>query len=286
MTVRSLSLSPLLLLSHVLLRPLALATSGIPGKVNLYEDWNCNHASTLNPTVTLPLSTCLVTPGGYGLVIGVYPPCPSSTASLIFYQDDSCGVTTKVSTALLADNCFQLAEGVTLYNARSVMFACQPAAANPQPSSTTTAVVSQLAAVATGSPSGNGSGNTTSVGGPEPTNTSTGGSSSSNPGSSTSTSSSSGSGLSTSDIIALAVGLGVGGLTITIMILAWLFPNLRHKVRSWWSSWWDHMAFPHHEQQQGGHVIMQEMHGRQPTQYQHYQYPYINQPQHHPMQFG
>jgi len=279
MTLRSFSLFPLLLLSPVLLRPLALAASDVPGKVNLYEDYNCFHASTLNPTVTLPLSTCLVTPGGYGLVIAAYPPCPSSSASLLFYQDASCGVQVKVTTSIGADKCFLLWDG--FYDARSVMFTCQPAAANPQPSSTTTAIVSQLAAVATGSPTGNGNSQTTSAVGPEPTNTGTSGTTNSSPGNSSgtnnsnpgnSTSSSSGSGLSTSDIIALAVGLGVGGLTITIMLLAWLFPNFRHRLRSWMSSWLDHMAFRHDEQQQWGHGGTQEMRRWQPQPYQPYQH--------------
>ncbi|MCJ1452048.1 hypothetical protein MMC28_002388, partial [Mycoblastus sanguinarius] len=201
------------------------------GKINLYDDYDCNTPSTLNPTVTLPLSTCLVTTGGGGLVIDQTPPCPQGTATLIYYQDPACG----------------LADGTDLYNAKAVMFSCQPAENNPEPSSTSTAVVSALAAVATGSTGSNGSGggsgsSTSAAGGSTPTDTSTqqnstGGSTST----STSTSNndsgtSSGSGFDTGDIIALAVGLGIGIPTIVIMLATWLMPNFRHKLRDWFSS--------------------------------------------------
>lgn len=257
MSFRSLLLSLLPLLFQSLLTPNALAASTAPGKLNLYDDYSCKIASTLNPTVTLPLSTCLVTPGGEGLVIALYPECPSSTASLIYYQDTTCGVSTTISSSTFSDKCFQLAAGVGLFTARSVMFACQPAEANPQPSSTTTAVVSQLAPVATGSPAGNGNGSTTSAAVPEPTSTSNSGNGGGNSNPGTSTTSSSSSGLSTSDIVAIAVGLGVGIPTIIIMLLAWLFPDLRRKLRGWTSSWLDHMAFRHEEQQQWGPGNMQ-----------------------------
>ena len=276
MSFRSLLLSLLPLLFQSLVTPNALAASTAPGKLNLYDDYSCKVASTLNPTVTLPLSTCLVTPGGEGLVIALYPECPSGTASLIYYQDTTCGVSTTIPSSIFSDKCFQLAAGVGLFTARSVMFACQPAEANPQPSSTTTAVVSQLAPVATGSPTttavvsqlapvatgspaGNGNGSTTSAAVPEPTSTSNSGSGGGNSNPGTSTSSSSSSGLSTSDIVAIAVGLGVGIPTITITLLAWLFPDLRRKLRGWTSSWLDHTAFRHEEQQQWGTGNMQGM---------------------------
>lgn len=239
MSIRSLSLWTILLQFHPIFSPKILAASDAAGKLNLYNDYDCIDPSTLNPSVTLPLSTCLVTTGGEGLVIDSLPACPSTTAALIYYQDTACGVQTNdVSTDIVAENCFQLAAGVGIYNARSVMFSCSPAANNPQPSSTTTAVVSALAAVATGNTDSNGSGSgssTSSAAGSTPTETnaqknSTGSSGgSSNGGSDTGTSS--GSGLDTGDIIALAVGLSMGIPAIVIMTAAWLFPDFRHKLR-------------------------------------------------------
>ena len=220
MSLRSLCLCTLLLRFHPIFGSHALAAA--PGKIDLYDDYDCNHPSTLNPTVNLTLSTCLVTTGGEGLVIGDLPPCPqsTSTATLIYYSDTACGVQTNdVSLAFLSTNCFQLAAGTDLYNAHAVMFSCQPAANNPQPSSTTTAVVSALAAVATGSNESDGGASSTSAAGSTSTDTSTqknsigSGGSNSNDGT-TSTSASSHSGLGTGDIIALAVGLGIGITTI------------------------------------------------------------------------
>ena len=282
MSLHSLSLCLLLLRFHPIFGPHALAASDAAGKINLYDDYNCNHPSTLNPTVTLPLSTCLVTTGGEGLVIADFPPCPQSTATLIYYQDTACGVqTTDVSTSISAQNCFQLAFGTDLYNARAVMFSCQPAANNPQPSSTTTAVVSALAAVATGSTESNGSGSSTSAAGSTPTDTSTQknstGSSGSNSNGDTSTSTStsastssgsgSGSGLNTGDIIALVVGLGIGIPTIVIMLAAWLFPDIRHKLRRWLSGGLNQLAFQRNEPHQWHYNDMQEMSSwQQPVQ--------------------
>ena len=288
MSFRSLSLCLLLLRFHPIFGPRALAASDAAGKINLYNDYDCNHPSSLNPTVTLPLSTCLVTTGGEGLVIAEFPPCPQSTATLIYYQDVACGVpTSDVSTSIFAQNCFQLASGTDLYNARAVMFSCQPAANNPQPSSTTTAVVSALAAVATGSTESNGSGSSTSAAGSTPTDTSTQKNSTDSSGSnsnggtrtstststgtststSTSTSSGSGSGLNTGDIIALVVGLGIGIPTIVIMLAAWLFPDFRHTLRSWLSGGLNQLAFQRNEPHQRHYNDMQEMHSwQQPVQ--------------------
>lgn len=291
MSLRSLSLCLLLLRFHPFFGPHALAASDAAGKINLYDDYDCNHPSSLNPTVTLPLSTCLVTTGGEGLVIAEFPPCPQSTATLIYYQDTACGVpTTDVSTSIFAQNCFQLAAGTDIYNARAVMFSCQPAANNPQPSSTTTAVVSALAAVATGSTESNGSGSSTSAASSTPTDTSTqkngtgssgsnsnGNTSNGSTSTSTSTSTSSGSssgsgsgsGLNTGDIIALVVGLGIGIPTIVIMLAAWLFPDFRYKLRRWLSGGLNQLAFQRNEPHQWHYNDTQEMYSSQ----QHFQ-PY------------
>lgn len=270
MSLRSLCLCTLLLRFHPIFGSHTLAASdAAPGKIDLYDDYDCGHPSTLNPTVTLPLSTCLITTGGGGLVIAELPPCPQSTATLIYYSDTACGVqTTDVSTSITSSSCFQLAAGTDLYNANSVMFSCQPAANNPQPSSTTTAVVSALAAVATGSTESNGSGSSTSAAGATPTDTSTqknstgSGGSNSNDGT-TSTSASSDSGLDTGDIIALAVGLGIGIPTIVIMLAAWLFPDFRNKLRRQLPSRLDQLAFQRNGAPQWHYNGTQEMYSRQ-----------------------
>ena len=234
-------LSTLLLCFHSIFHPHALvAADETQGQLQFYDDYNCNTPSTLNPTVTLPLSTCLVHTGAEGVVIDTVPKCPQGGATPIYYSDTACGVqTNNVSPSIFSKSCFQLAEGVGIYNAKSLMFTCASAASNPHASSTTTAVVSGLAAVATGSSGSNGSGSgsgssTSSAGGSSSTGTnsqnngtgSTGGSS----GSSTGTGSKSSSGLSTSDIIALAVGLGVGIFTIVMMIIIWKNPKVKDMV--------------------------------------------------------
>ncbi|CAF9933200.1 MAG: hypothetical protein ALECFALPRED_005502 [Alectoria fallacina] len=268
MSLRSLCLCILLLRFHPIFGPHALAASDeAPGKLNLYDDFDCDHPSTLKPTVTLPVSTCLITTGGEGLVIDELPACSQGNATLIYYSDTACGVqTTDVSTSIVASSCNQLAAGTDLYNANAVMFSCQPAANNPQPTSTTTAVVSALAAVATGSTESNGSGSgsgssspsSTSTAGSAPTDTSTlknstsSGGSNSNDGTSTSTNTGSGSdsGLDTGDKIALAVGLGIGIPTILIMLAAWLFPDFRNQLRRRLPSRLDQLAFQRNDAHQ------------------------------------
>lgn len=269
MSLRSLFQCLLLLRFHPIFSPHILAASSAAGQVKLYNDFNCDQPSTLNPTVTLALSTCLVTTNGEGLIVAELPPCPQSTAALLYYQDTACGVPAQVSTGITSENCFQLAEGTGIYNAKSVMFSCQPAANNPQPSSTTTAVVSALAAVATGSTGDSGSASSTSAASSAPTDTSTsktgtsssGGNSSSGNGTSANTSPSSGSssGLDTGDIIALSVGLGVGIPPIVIMLAAWLFPDFRHTLRRWLSGCVGGLAF-RNEPQRGPYHDALEMH--------------------------
>lgn len=268
MSLRSLSFCLLLLCFHSKFGPHALAASAAAGKVDLYDDWDCDQASTLNPTVTLALSICLVTTGGGGLVIAELPPCPQSTATLIYYQDTACGVPTDVSTAIASQNCFQLAAGTDLYNARSVMFSCQPAANDPQPSSTTTAVVSALAAVATGSGESNGSGSSTSAASPTPTDTgnqennaSSNGSDSAG-GTGTGSNSNSSSGLDTADIIALAVGLGTGISAIAVALAAWRFPVFRDKLKRGLPNGVNPLAFRQPEPQQWHYQDTQEMRSR------------------------
>ncbi|MCJ1288705.1 hypothetical protein MMC34_000234 [Xylographa carneopallida] len=220
-----------------------------PGKVALYDDFDCTHPSSLNPSVSVAASTCLVVTNGEGLVISALPQCDNgATAALLYYSDPACvQQTTYYSTS---QSCEQLAAGTGLYEVRSVMFACQPADQNPLPTATTTAVVSGVPVATGGSspssavsvasspaPTSAGSGSTTGSGTPS--------SSSSSPATSSSSISSSGSGsgssttpastpstsgLNTGDIIAIAVGVGIGIPAILVALGAWLLPNLRHRL--------------------------------------------------------
>lgn len=287
-------LSTLLLCFHPVFRPHALVASDTPGTLQFYNDYDCEHPSTLNPTVTLQLSTCLVFTGAEGVVIDTVPPCPQGTAAPIYYSDTACGVqTNNVSPSIFSKGCFSLADGVDIFNAKSMIFSCQPAANNPHPSSTTTAVVSALAAVATGSTGSNGGGSgsgsgsasgsgssTSSASGSSSTGTETQKNSTSGTGSSSQispgTSSSSRSGLTTGDIIALAVGLGIGLPTIVIMILAWRFPSLRDRMRDLTPGLAPHQPdFPHSQSHQRLHGEPTEL-AVQPnkTQQRHYNHLY------------
>ena len=279
-------LSTLLLCFHPIFRPHALVAADTAGTLQFYNDWNCEHPSTLNPTVTLQLSTCLVTTGAEGVVIDTVPPCPQGTAAPIYYADTACGVQVDVTESIFSKGCFELAAGVNLFNSKSLMFSCQPAANNPHPSSTTTAVISALAAVATGSTGSNGGGggsgsSTSSAGGSSSTGTNsqkngTGNTGSSNEGTS-GTSSTSDSGLNTGDIIALAVGLGIGIPTIVIMILAWKYPRVRDTVTRLILGWDPQQRpFPHSQSQQRLHGEPTELafQPNKPPQQQPYNHPY------------
>ncbi len=245
------SLSLLVLVLHTTVGRHPFVTAAAPGKIKLYDDYNCDTPSTINPTVTLALSVCLVTTGGEGLIIAELPSCADGEPILIYYQDPACGTsTTNASPSIFASNCMQLAAGTDIYNAKSVMFSCQFAADNPQPTSTSTAVVIRVAAVATGSSDdGGGSSSTSTSSMPTDSvspvvgtgNTGTKSNSTAAQGTNGSdTKTDSKSGLDTGDIIALAVGLGIGIPTIAIMLLTWLKPRaapipkaLRYKVEEW-----------------------------------------------------
>lgn len=283
MSLRSLYICTLLLRFHPIFSPRALVASLNPGTLQFYDDYDCDHPSTISPTVTLSVSTCLVTTGGEGVVIAALPQCASGTATLVYYSDTACGVQASVSSSIFSKNCFQLADGTDLFNAKAVMFSCQPAANNPTPSSTTTAVVSALAAVATGSANSGGSGSSASTTGSTPSATgsqkNSAGSSNSNNNSNTNSNtntntnsgSGSGSGLGIGDIIALAVGLGIGIPTIIIMIAAWRFPVFREKLVNALPGHSDQSALNGNEPPPWHHSKPQQIYPPQP--------PYYNKPQ-------
>lgn len=294
MSLRSLYICTLLLRFHPIFSPRALVASLNPGTLQFYDDYDCNHPSTISPTVTLSVSTCLVTTGGEGVVIAALPQCPSGTATLIYYSDTACGVQASVSSSIFSKGCFQLADGTDLFTAKAVMFSCQPAANNPTPSSTTTAVVSALAAVATGSVNSDGSGGGSSASTTGSTPSATGsqknsaGSSNSNNNSNTNTNtntnSGSGSGLGMGDIIALAVGLGIGIPTIIIMVAAWRFPVFRERLVNALPGHSDQSALNgngtppwHHSKPQ--QIYSPQQHYKKPQEMKPWQQQYYSQPQ-------
>jgi len=197
------------------------------GKLALYLDFDCKTPSQLQPSVSLPLSTCLAPVGAVSVAIQLLPKCNNgATASLIMYDDTSCARSSFSKTGSYTgwsdiNNCFYRFISTSV---PAVMFTCEKPANNPQPTSTSTVSASMIAGVATGD-----------VGGPTAAATSLPGTGSnslptngSDGGGGDSLGSAGGSplsGLSTSDRIALGVGLGVGIPSIVIALLTWCWPR-------------------------------------------------------------
>lgn len=219
------------------------------GKLALFLDFYCKTPSQLQPTVSLPLSTCLVPVGALSVAINQFPACDSGTASMIMYEDTSCARSTFDKTKSYTGysdlaNCFYLFVGKSI---PGIMFTCEEPATNPQPTSTASITASAIAGVATGQ--GGGAKTTTASttsSSPPPSKTSspnTGGDGggSGNPSDGSSTTSSAGgkpsgdasdsdsSSLSRSDKIAIGVGLGVGLPSVVVGILAWWWPRQKPK---------------------------------------------------------
>lgn len=186
------------------------------GKLALYLDFDCKTPSELAPSVSLPLSTCLVPVGAVSIAIELLPSCGSGTASMIMYEDTSCARNTFSSTNSYTGwsditNCFYLFISKSV---PGVMFTCDEPATDPQPTSTSSIMASIIAGVATGSASVSqattgSTANMTSQKTGSPT-TATSSPTGNSGGSSSTASGGFLSNLSTSDKIALGVGLGVG----------------------------------------------------------------------------
>lgn len=215
-----------ILLHHLPVRSFASA----PGTLALFLDEECSQASVINPSVHVPIDTCLVTPGALGIAVETLPPCTSGDATLIIYDDTSCA--NPVGGDLQYENCyFDGPIGVP-----AVLFACNKAAGGATATATST-----VSAGSSSMPVAGGAPATTSSGGtPEQTTPSSRGATTTStpPSSSTSQSSTnssgdgsggsgSGSGLSQEGQIALGVGLPVG--SIVVALLAWWFPCKKKK---------------------------------------------------------
>ena len=208
-----------------------ISLASAPGTLALFLDEECMQASIINPSVNVPLNTCLVTTGALGIAVKTLPPCTSGDATFVMYRDTSCA--NLVSGDLQYNNCyFDGPNGVS-----AIMFTCNKAAGGG--SATTTSTVSAGSSsmpvagdtaptASSGStpaqttPSSNGA-TTTSA----PPSSSTP-QSSSNSGGNGSSGTGSGSGLSQNGQIALGVGLPVG--SIVVALLAWWFPCRKKKT--------------------------------------------------------
>ena len=218
------------------------------GKLALYLDFACSTPSSLEPSVSLPLSTCLVPVGAVSLAIQQFPKCDSGTANMIMYEDTSCALNTFSKSESYTgwssrDNCFYWFIGKSI---PGVMFTCEEPATNPQPTSTSTVRASIIAGVATDDPAtGSATGPATGPADASKTTTASTGKTTATTGKTTATtqsgtgsattstagtssdnaSSSNSSGLGRSDKIAIGVGLGVGIPSIVIGFLAWFWPR-------------------------------------------------------------
>jgi hypothetical protein len=208
------------------------------GKLALFTNFYCTVASTLLPTVEVPLSTCLVPIGAVSVYIDQFPACDDgSAATMIMYSDTSCSVfpsPTPNSISGWQDDVTKPCYYLSVSNSvPSVMFTCDDPSTHPQASAATTVTASLLAPIATGS---GGSSKTSTAGAtttqqsqtPSASNALNSGNSGTSSSTANDSNETSSSGLSTSDKIAIGVGLGVGLPTILIAFAAWCWPRGRY----------------------------------------------------------
>lgn len=231
-TMLSNGLLPLYILLHHFALPLL---ASIPGSLALFLDSSCYQASIINPSVNVPVDTCLVTPGAEGIAIETLPPCTSGNATLILYKDTSCANQDTSGIQFSLEKCSFDGGGVP-----AVLFACNQAAKG--------AIATAISTVSAGSSSLPITVNTpvpTSPGGTaeQTTPASNGASTTSTTASSTTASNSSqtntksggngsgsaGSGLSQKGQIALGIVLPVA--TIVVALLTWWFPCRKRRRR-------------------------------------------------------
>ncbi|KAL9001075.1 MAG: hypothetical protein Q9188_005533, partial [Gyalolechia gomerana] len=200
------------------------------GKLNAFLDFNCMRASVINPTISIPIDTCLVSPNAYGFSIQTLPPCSAGTATLAMYWDTSCGNPVNVPSFQTEANCYVDDSGSHI---RAIQFVCPEVDQGSVATSTTTATFgSSLIPIASDEPSSGGGPQPTtpSSNAAVPTSDSTSDSASSpsstarntNNSNDNSNDSSSGSGLSRNAQIGLGVGVPLAALVVAL--LAWWFP--------------------------------------------------------------
>lgn len=79
-------------LEYILYLSFLISTVFAQGQIAQFLDFDCEQGSPINPSVSLPLDTCLVTSGAQGVVVQVYPRCLSGNGNttLQLYKDDLC----------------------------------------------------------------------------------------------------------------------------------------------------------------------------------------------------
>ncbi|KAM0804718.1 hypothetical protein BDR22DRAFT_834686 [Usnea florida] len=214
---------------HILCLSLLVSTVFAQGQITLFLDVSCAEESPVNPTVSLPLDTCLVTSGAYGLVPQRLPACPAGngSATLQLYQDQSCAVP-EISSISVDDNCYNLGtSGIP-----AVMFICGSLAdGNSNATSTTTLTAASAlvpvaqATQATNTPTSSGLSSQTATNVNEPIASPATPSSTADPSQANADSSGgdSESGLSQYDQIIIGIIIPVAALMVAL--LAWLCPK-------------------------------------------------------------
>ncbi|KAL8695721.1 MAG: hypothetical protein Q9224_003209 [Gallowayella concinna] len=216
-----------------------LSSSAASGTLNVYLGFSCMKASVINPKVSVPLNTCLVSPNAYGMAVQVLPPCATGTAALHMYWDTSCGSDIDVPDYQIEDNCYADNSGQHI---RAVQFVCPEVAGGSVATSTSTATFgSSLIPIASGasssgdkkqskSPSSNDAQATSN---PSSTSDLSPTSQSSVPSHTNAVvdddSGGSSSGLSRSAVVGLGVGVPIA--TLLVALLAWLFPCKKIRQR-------------------------------------------------------
>ena len=216
-------------LDHILYLSFLISTTCAQGKIAQYLDFSCQNPSSIEPTFSLPLNTCLVTSGAQGVVVQLLPTCLTAnvSATLQLYKDPSCVLS--VSEANLYDDQSCLATTISF---GSVMFICGTVGgghSNATRTTTVTAIsvlvpVAKATEVTTTSTSGDLS-SQTATGLNELVTSATAASSASNPPQTNGAipDENSSSGLSQRDEIILGIGIPVGSLIVAL--LAWLWPK-------------------------------------------------------------
>lgn len=198
------------------------------GQLAQFLDSNCDETSPVNPTVSLSLNTCLVTAGAQGVVVQVYPACPTgnSNTTLQVYADESCA--RPDSSDDFDNNCYWFGgSGIP-----AVMFTCGGVAEGDSHATSTTTVAAGSVLVpvakATGPIASTTPGDLSSQTATDSNGlitSATAASSASNPSQTngSGSGSDSNSGLSQQDQIMLGIVLPAGALIVAL--LAWQWPK-------------------------------------------------------------
>ena len=206
-----------------------ISTTLAQGQIAQYLDDLCSEKSAVNPTVSLPLDTCLVTSDVVeGIAVQILPTCLAGNvnATLQVYNDQSCAILSSTAYAK-DDGCISSAIGLP-----SVMFTCGSAVDGDSVASSTTTVTagSVLVPVAgatgiTTDPTSSGLSSRTATDSNGLVASATPTSSATNPSqtNASGTDGSSSSGLSQNEQIILGIALSASA--IAVALLAWLYPT-------------------------------------------------------------